>query len=134
MAFSPPEDMLSDTTGFCDAGTCLPSGLLRISNCVMHQPLAISHPHLCFADQATKNNISGLHPDPRKHFTKINVEPTSGVVVRVRSLLDLKVWLIPRELFLSQIFTTLMLTVINLQISLQSYQIQRFCPCCFFFF
>ena len=55
----------------------------KCRNCRKAQPLALSHPHLCFADKIVKNKVSGLHPDPAKHVTKYYVEPISGVPVKV---------------------------------------------------
>ena len=90
LVFTPPSDVFAApeencrNEGFCVPKPCLGSGLLRVTNCRHDAPLVISQPHLCDADEKVQKTIKGIAPDPSKHKTRLYVEPTLGVMVKVR--------------------------------------------------
>ncbi|GBP51636.1 Scavenger receptor class B member 1 [Eumeta japonica] len=62
----------------CDS-QCLPDGFVDIGGCYYGFPIALSKPHFLDVDPAQKANFEGMHPDPEKHSSHLNVEPTYGI-------------------------------------------------------
>ncbi|XP_048003329.1 scavenger receptor class B member 1-like [Leguminivora glycinivorella] len=64
---------------------CLPEGFVDISGCYYGFPIALSKPHFMDVDPEQASYFTGMHPDPEKHTTKIDVEPTLGVPLSLYS-------------------------------------------------
>ena len=77
--FELPGDELLNTSqdpGFYANG---PSGVLNITAVApSNAPLFISKPHFLHADPGFIKNVTGLHPDPARHDSHLNVEPLTG--------------------------------------------------------
>lgn len=74
--FSSP-DIVPENQCFChlDSGVCPPEGVFNASPCVYGLPFYPSFPHFYLADPKLINSIDGLHPDPEKHATYLDVHP-----------------------------------------------------------
>lgn len=101
LKFTPPEEVFAgyednpSNIDFCQPDfnndSCAASGLLKLSECKQGAPIVLSQPHLCQADIKIQNSIKGIHPDPTKHMTTLNVEPTTGLVIQARKRLQLNI-------------------------------------------
>ncbi|XP_076449176.1 lysosome membrane protein 2-like [Babylonia areolata] len=88
-----------DNIGFCTPGnnSCLPSGLLNISNCQIvdyfHIPVVVSFPHFYMADPSIISSVGGMHPVPEEHQTAVDVEPWTGQVLQAFKRLQINMYL-----------------------------------------
>ncbi|GFR17097.1 platelet glycoprotein 4 [Trichonephila clavata] len=64
---------------YCEGSSCR-SGIMPM-NCKKGAPYVISMPHFLEADQELVNAVEGVHPNPEKHKTYVDVEPTTGFVL-----------------------------------------------------
>jgi len=86
--YSSPQDFEGNRC-FCVDGSCKGSfnqfsGMLNATACLHGAPLSTSHPHFLYADEGLTANIVGMKPDPRLHESYIDIEPTTGVPLKVR--------------------------------------------------
>ncbi|CAI9722449.1 membrane 2-like [Octopus vulgaris] len=92
--YTPPPDLFATgdiepaNKGFCTPN-CLPSGLLNVSKCHQDAPIVLSQPHFYQADPAVINNVTGLKPDPEKHSTQLDIEPTTGLGLHLAKRLQI---------------------------------------------
>ncbi|GFQ79437.1 platelet glycoprotein 4, partial [Trichonephila clavata] len=68
-----------DNKCYCEGSSCQ-SGIMPM-NCKKGAPYVISMPHFLEADQELVNAVDGVHPNPEKHKTYVDVEPTTGFVL-----------------------------------------------------
>jgi len=82
---------LEDDPDTLDISTCPISkcydGLQDITVC-QGAPTYMSYPHFYLAD-AQRENFEGLQPDPEAHRTFLNVEPNTGMTLRLHSRIQL---------------------------------------------
>ncbi|XP_067896194.1 lysosome membrane protein 2-like [Heterodontus francisci] len=92
----PKEALASDhpnNKGFCLSGNCHLSGVLNISICRQGAPIFISFPHFYNADQKLVTDIGGMKPNMETHQTFLDIEPMTGVPVRVAKRMQLNIHL-----------------------------------------
>lgn len=88
-----------DNIGFCtpNNSSCLPSGLLNISNCQIVDyfkiPVVVSFPHFYMADPRVISSIGGMHPVPEEHQTAVDVEPYTGLVLQAFKRLQINMYI-----------------------------------------
>lgn len=70
-----------------------PSGSFLTSPCQGDAPIYFTFPHFLHAGEELKNSISGLHPDPEKHRSYIQIHKELGISMRVRTRFQLNVML-----------------------------------------
>lgn len=87
--FTPPRSVLASkeenpaNEGFCVSPTeCLGTGLLKVSPCRKGAPVVASFPHFHHGDTKYVDAIGGLSPQSEHHQTFLDLNPTTGVIVR----------------------------------------------------
>ncbi|KAG6448200.1 scavenger receptor class B member 1 [Manduca sexta] len=70
---------------------CMPEGFVDVSNCYYGFPIALSKPHFLDADPVQRAYYEGLHPDPEKHSSHLDVEPTIGVPLTLHSKIQVNI-------------------------------------------
>ncbi|GFY55083.1 platelet glycoprotein 4 [Trichonephila inaurata madagascariensis] len=68
-----------DNKCYCEGSSCR-SGIMPM-NCKKGAPYVISMPHFLEGDEELVNAVEGVHPNPEKHKTYVDVEPTTGFVL-----------------------------------------------------
>lgn len=110
MTFAGPEEN-PDNAAFCwpngNASDCLGQGLLRVSACKKFAPLVASSPHLLGCDATKASMVSGLKPDKNIHVTKLNIEPTTGLLLEAKKRIQYNVLVdvVPRQAIFKKIPT-----------------------------
>ncbi|KAJ6648620.1 Scavenger receptor class B member 1 [Pseudolycoriella hygida] len=64
---------------FCRDGTCLPYGLLDVSDCYYGFPIALSYPHFLECDKSLVEGVIGSEPNKSLHETYFMIQPKSGL-------------------------------------------------------
>lgn len=87
--FTPPRSVLASkeenpaNEGFCiSPNECLGTGLLKVSPCRKGAPVVASFPHFYLADKKFVSAIGGMSPERTHHQTFLDLNPTTGVIVR----------------------------------------------------
>ncbi|XP_041825638.1 lysosome membrane protein 2-like isoform X2 [Melanotaenia boesemani] len=87
--FTPPRSVLAskeenpDNEGFCiTPKECLGTGLLKVSPCRKGAPVVASFPHFYLAEEKYVAAIGGMFPKRKHHQTYLDLNPTTGVIVR----------------------------------------------------
>ncbi|XP_068190453.1 lysosome membrane protein 2-like isoform X2 [Antennarius striatus] len=87
--FTPPRSVLASkeenpaNEGFCvKPQECLGTGVLKVSPCRKGAPVVASFPHFHLADEKYVAAIGGMAPQSRHHQTFLDLNPTTGVIVR----------------------------------------------------
>lgn len=87
--FMPPDDMLAgasenpDNRCFClHKEMCNVSGLIDVSRCREGLPIFVSGPHFYKGHLSYKHGADGLSPNEDEHESFVDIEPTTGVVLR----------------------------------------------------
>ncbi|XP_022066701.2 lysosome membrane protein 2-like isoform X1 [Acanthochromis polyacanthus] len=87
--FTPPRSVLASkeenpaNEGFCvSPKECLGTGLLKVSPCRKGAPVVASFPHFYLAESKFVNAIGGMSPERTHHQTFLDLNPTTGVIVR----------------------------------------------------
>ncbi|XP_034565557.1 lysosome membrane protein 2-like isoform X2 [Notolabrus celidotus] len=87
--FTPPRSVLASkdenpaNEGFCvSPKECLGTGLLKVSPCRKGAPVVASFPHFHLGDPKYAAAIAGLSPQAEHHQTFLDLNPTTGVIVR----------------------------------------------------
>ncbi|XP_078478298.1 lysosome membrane protein 2-like [Lampetra planeri] len=98
--FTPPRSVLASkeenpaNEGFCVSPTeCLGTGLLKVSPCRKGAPVVASFPHFHLADSKYVNAIEGMSPQRVHHQTFLDLNPTTGVIVRANKRAQINVLL-----------------------------------------
>lgn len=68
---------------------CMKKGLSDMTPCYYTIPAAMSMPHFLNADPKFHEDVEGLTPDPEKHQTKIILQPTIGIPIKVNSRIQI---------------------------------------------
>uniref|UniRef100_UPI00398E7663 lysosome membrane protein 2-like n=1 Tax=Pristiophorus japonicus TaxID=55135 RepID=UPI00398E7663 len=77
--------------GFCLSGNCQLPGILNISICRQGVPIFISSPHFYNGDQKLVSDIVGMEPNTETHQTYIDIEPVTGIPVRVAKRMQINI-------------------------------------------
>ncbi|KOC63072.1 Scavenger receptor class B member 1 [Habropoda laboriosa] len=86
--YTPDEN--PDNACFCKKKKkCLKKGLSDMTPCYYQIPAAMSLPHLLDSDPSLFEKIEGLNPDPKKHLSRIILEPTFGIPMNVNSRIQI---------------------------------------------
>ncbi|XP_068430555.1 lysosome membrane protein 2-like isoform X2 [Clinocottus analis] len=87
--FTPPRSVFASkeenpaNAGFCvSPKECLGTGLLKVSPCRKGAPVVASFPHFYLADNKYVAAIDGMSPKREHHQTFLDLNPTTGVIVR----------------------------------------------------
>ncbi|XP_072310857.1 lysosome membrane protein 2-like isoform X2 [Eucyclogobius newberryi] len=87
--FTPPRSVFASreenpaNEGFCiTPQECLGTGLLKVSPCRKGAPVVASFPHFYLADEKYVTAIEGISPERIHHQTFLDLNPTTGVIVR----------------------------------------------------
>ncbi|XP_060937451.1 lysosome membrane protein 2-like isoform X2 [Limanda limanda] len=87
--FTPPSSVLASkednpaNEGFCvTPKECLGTGLLKVSPCRKGAPVVASFPHFYLGEDQYVNAIKGMSPQREHHQTFLDLNPTTGVIVR----------------------------------------------------
>ncbi|XP_019745645.1 lysosome membrane protein 2-like [Hippocampus comes] len=87
--FTPPRSVLAskeenpDNEGFCvTPQQCLGTGLLKVSPCRKGAPVVASFPHFYLGDSKYVAAIEGMSPERIHHQTYLDLNPTTGIIVR----------------------------------------------------
>uniref|UniRef100_A0A3Q1EBT4 Scavenger receptor class B, member 2c n=1 Tax=Acanthochromis polyacanthus TaxID=80966 RepID=A0A3Q1EBT4_9TELE len=98
--FTPPRSVLASkeenpaNEGFCvSPKECLGTGLLKVSPCRKGAPVVASFPHFYLAESKFVNAIGGMSPERTHHQTFLDLNPTTGVIVRASKRAQINVLL-----------------------------------------
>ncbi|XP_053266680.1 lysosome membrane protein 2 isoform X1 [Pleuronectes platessa] len=87
--FTPPSSVLASkeenpaNEGFCvTPKECLGTGLLKVSPCRNGAPVVASFPHFYLGEERYVAAIKGMSPQREHHQTFLDLNPTTGVIVR----------------------------------------------------
>ncbi|KAM4720234.1 lysosome membrane protein 2-like isoform 2-T2 [Anableps anableps] len=87
--FTPPRSVLAskqenpDNAGFCvTPKECLGTGVLKVSPCRNGAPVVASFPHFYLGEDKYAAAIGGMSPQKSHHQTFLDLNPTTGVIVR----------------------------------------------------
>lgn len=58
--------------------TCLPSGLLDVSDCYYGFPIALSYPHFLDSDERIREHVLGSQPNRSAHSSYVMIQPVCG--------------------------------------------------------
>ncbi|XP_038590488.1 lysosome membrane protein 2-like isoform X2 [Micropterus salmoides] len=98
--FTPPRSVLASkeenpaNEGFCvSQDECLGTGVLKVSPCRRGAPVVASFPHFYLADSKYVAAIEGMSPHRKHHQTFLDLNPTTGVIVRASKRAQINVLL-----------------------------------------
>nr|XP_046231033.1 lysosome membrane protein 2-like isoform X2 [Scatophagus argus] len=98
--FTPPRSVLASkeenpaNEGFCvSPQECLGTGLLKVSPCRKGAPVVASFPHFHLAEDKYVAAIEGINPQWEHHQTFLDLNPTTGVIVRANKRAQVNVLL-----------------------------------------
>lgn len=60
-------------------------------------PAYMSFPHFYLADPIYTQAVDGMHPDPEKHATRLALEPSTGMPLRVNAAFQLNLLMLHME-------------------------------------
>uniref|UniRef100_A0A1A7X9Q1 Scavenger receptor class B, member 2 n=1 Tax=Iconisemion striatum TaxID=60296 RepID=A0A1A7X9Q1_9TELE len=87
--FTPPRSVLASkeenpaNEGFCvTPQECLGTGVLKVSPCRKGAPVVASFPHFYLGEEKYINAAEGLSPQREHHQTFLDLNPTTGIIVR----------------------------------------------------
>ncbi|XP_061732577.1 lysosome membrane protein 2 isoform X2 [Nerophis ophidion] len=98
--FTPPRSVLASmeenpaNEGFCvTPQECLGTGLLNVSPCRKGAPVVASFPHFYLADSKYVAAIEGMTPERTHHQTYLDLNPTTGIIVRANKRAQINILL-----------------------------------------
>ncbi|XP_007895114.2 lysosome membrane protein 2c [Callorhinchus milii] len=104
--FVPPSEVFANDTinpanvGFCiPSGHCLGSGVLNVSVCRKGAPIILSSPHFYQADQKYIDDIEGMDPNKENHETFLDINPLTGILLKVAKRLQINVYIEKIDVF-----------------------------------
>ncbi|XP_068127176.1 lysosome membrane protein 2 [Hyperolius riggenbachi] len=106
-----------DNAGFCvPKGNCLPSGLVNVSQCKQGAPIILSPPHFYQAEESVIDSIEGMHPKKEDHETFLDINPLTGLLLRVAKRMQVNVYVtqVPEFSGVTQKIQTLYFPVMHL--------------------
>uniref|UniRef100_A0A1A8E732 Scavenger receptor class B, member 2 n=1 Tax=Nothobranchius kadleci TaxID=1051664 RepID=A0A1A8E732_NOTKA len=87
--FTPPSSVLASkeenpaNEGFCvTSNECLGTGVLKVSPCRKGAPVVASFPHFYLGEDKYIDAIGGMSPQREHHQTFLDLNPTTGIIVR----------------------------------------------------
>ncbi|XP_054468451.1 lysosome membrane protein 2-like isoform X2 [Anoplopoma fimbria] len=96
--FTPPRSVFASkeenpaNAGFCvNPKECLGTGLLDVSPCRKGAPVVASFPHFYLADNKYVAAVEGMSPKREHHQTYLDLNPTTGVIVRANKRAQINV-------------------------------------------
>nr|XP_019937947.1 PREDICTED: lysosome membrane protein 2-like isoform X1 [Paralichthys olivaceus] len=96
--FTPPRSVMASkeenpaNEGFCvTPKECLGTGLLKVSPCRNGAPVVASFPHFYLGDDKYVAAIEGMSPQRQHHQTFLDLNPTTGVIVRANKRAQINV-------------------------------------------
>ncbi|KAK9297159.1 hypothetical protein QLX08_009032 [Tetragonisca angustula] len=91
-----PPDQNPDNACYCkNKDKCLKRGLSDLTPCYYRIPAAMSLPHFLNGDPSLVEEIDGIKPDPEKHSTRIVLQPTIGIPMKVNSKMQINLVMHP---------------------------------------
>lgn len=98
--FTPPRSVLASkeenpaNEGFCvSPKECLGTGVLNVSPCRKGAPVVASFPHFYLGDEKYVAAIEGLSPERIHHQTYLDLNPTTGVIVRANKRAQVNIFM-----------------------------------------
>ncbi|XP_039635772.1 lysosome membrane protein 2-like isoform X3 [Perca fluviatilis] len=98
--FTPPRSVFASkeenpaNEGFCvTPQECLGTGLLKVSPCRKGAPVVASFPHFYLGDAKYVAAIKGMSPQRQHHQTFLDLNPTTGVIVRANKRAQINILL-----------------------------------------
>uniref|UniRef100_A0A3P8UKS2 Lysosome membrane protein 2-like n=1 Tax=Cynoglossus semilaevis TaxID=244447 RepID=A0A3P8UKS2_CYNSE len=98
--FTPPRSVLAskvenpDNAGFCvTPQECLGTGLLKVSPCRKGAPVVASFPHFYLGEDKFAEAIDGMSPQREHHQTFLDLNPTTGIIVRANKRAQINILL-----------------------------------------
>ncbi|XP_028457860.1 lysosome membrane protein 2 isoform X2 [Perca flavescens] len=98
--FTPPRSVFASkeenpaNEGFCvTPKECLGTGLLKVSPCRNGAPVVASFPHFYLGDAKYVAAIKGMSPQRQHHQTFLDLNPTTGVIVRANKRAQINILL-----------------------------------------
>ncbi|XP_033978750.1 lysosome membrane protein 2-like isoform X2 [Trematomus bernacchii] len=98
--FTPPRSVLASkeenpaNEGFCvTPKECLGTGLLKVSPCRKGAPVVASFPHFYLGEEKYVAAIEGMSPKREHHQTYLDLNPTTGVIVRANKRAQINILL-----------------------------------------
>ncbi|XP_032395478.1 lysosome membrane protein 2 isoform X2 [Etheostoma spectabile] len=98
--FTPPRSVFASkeenpaNEGFCvTPKECLGTGLLKVSPCRKGAPVVASFPHFYLGDAKYVSAIQGMSPQRQHHQTFLDLNPTTGVIVRANKRAQINILL-----------------------------------------
>ncbi|XP_034080005.1 lysosome membrane protein 2-like isoform X1 [Gymnodraco acuticeps] len=98
--FTPPRSVLASkeenpaNEGFCvTPQECLGTGLLKVSPCRKGAPVVASFPHFYLGEEKYVAAIEGMSPKREHHQTYLDLNPTTGVIVRANKRAQINILL-----------------------------------------
>ncbi|XP_034751594.1 lysosome membrane protein 2 isoform X2 [Etheostoma cragini] len=98
--FTPPRSVFASkeenpaNEGFCvTPKECLGTGLLKVSPCRKGAPVVASFPHFYLGDAKYVSAIEGMSPQRQHHQTFLDLNPTTGVIVRANKRAQINILL-----------------------------------------
>ncbi|XP_060802333.1 scavenger receptor class B member 1-like [Amyelois transitella] len=91
--FAMEQSAMSNTSAYaCKCSTnCLPNGFVDVSRCYYGFPIALSKPHFLDTDPQQQSYYEGMRPDPVKHSSILELEPTVGVPLSLSSKIQVNI-------------------------------------------
>ena len=74
---------------FCTSNFTCRSSTVDVTHCKGGTPIVISTPHFLDSDSETINSIEGLNPNKEHHETFLDIEPNTGVTMRVNKRIQI---------------------------------------------
>lgn len=98
--FTPPRSVFASkeenpaNEGFCvTPQECLGTGLLKVSPCRKGAPVVASFPHFYLGEEKFVDAIGGMSPEREHHQTFLDLNPTTGVIVRANKRAQINILL-----------------------------------------
>lgn len=96
LRFTAPDELFLNASvnpdNQCYCMPCLGTGLLNVSVCKQGAPVVLSAPHFYQGDPKFANAVEGLHPVKSEHETFSDVEPNTGMVMRLARRMQVNVF------------------------------------------
>ena len=104
-SFFKPINQSENTKCFCVKGSheakqkfCGLGGVMDVSTC-RKKPIVLSTPHFFNGDASLRQAVDGLSPSAANHDTFVDIEPITGLVLRVRRRLQINLEMISYDSF-----------------------------------
>ncbi|KAL7638507.1 UNVERIFIED_CONTAM: hypothetical protein RMT77_011077 [Armadillidium vulgare] len=82
-------DRTSETECYCTSEFSCRKGMINLSTCKNGSPIVASLPHFYQSNRDDQEAVEGLDPNKEEHETRIDIEPNTGVSMRVAKRLQI---------------------------------------------